>query len=154
MAEAFSIEADFECSLDNLWSFVSHVPNQDHWIVGMSDSEVVGGGEIGIGSVIAGTSTERGKALRVTMVVNECDVPSRVSSENTDGHTPLVTEITCSGDETASRMKYEVTLVPKSMMMKVMMGSLRPLGSVVANKMPSDEIAHLRAAIAAMGQNS
>ena len=147
MAAAFSIEADFECSLDKLWSFVSHVPNQDHWIFGMSDSEVVGGGEVGVGSEIAGTSTERGKSLRVTMVVKEYDAPSRVSWENTDGHEPFVTVITCSGDETASRMRYEVTLHPRSLMMKVMMGPLRPLGGIVANRMLRDEIGHLREAM-------
>lgn len=147
MAAVFSIESGFECSLDDLWSFVSHVPNQDRWVFGMSDSEVVGGGKVGVGSEIVGTSTEQGKSLRVTMVVKEFDAPSRVSWENTDGHTPFVTEINCSGNETTSRMKYEVTLYPKSLMMKVMMGPLRPLGSIVANKMLRDEIAHLREAL-------
>lgn len=147
MAAAFSIEADFDCSLDHLWSFVSHVPNQDHWVFGMSDSEVVGGGEIGVGSEVVGTSTEQGKSLRVTMVVKEYDPPSRISWENTDGHTPFITVITCSGDETTSRMTYEVTLFPKALLMKVVMGPLRPLGRIIANKMLRDEIALLRRAL-------
>ena len=147
MAATFSIEADFECPLDELWSFVSHVPNQDQWVFGMSDSEVVGGSEIGIGSQIVGTSTERGESLRVTMVVKEFDAPTKVSWENTDGHTPFVTVITCSGNDSSSRMKYEVTLFPTAMLMRVMMGPLRPLGSIVANKMLRDEIAHLRQAM-------
>ena len=147
MAATFSIEADFECSLEKLWSFVSHVPNQDHWVFGMSDSEVVGGGEVGVGSEIVGTSTERGESLRVTMVVKEFDAPTKVSWENADGHTPFVTVITCSGNDTSSRMKYEVTLFPTAMLMRVMMGPLRPLGSIVANKMLGDEIAHLREAM-------
>ena len=148
MAAAFSIEADFDCSLDQLWSFVSHVPNQDHWVFGMSDSEVVGGGELGLGSEIIGTSTERGKSLRVTMVVKEFDPPSRVSWENTDGHTPFVTVITCSGDESSSRMQYHVTLYPSALLMKLVMGPLRPLGTIVANRMLREEIAHLREALA------
>ena len=147
MAAAFSIEADFECSLDQLWSFVSHVPNQDHWVFGMSDSEVADGGEISVGSEIIGTSTEQGKSLRVTMLVKEYDPPNRVSWENEDGHTPFVTVITCEGDDTSSRMKYHVTLFPTSFLMKVMMGPLRPLGSIVANRMLRDEIAHLRQAM-------
>lgn len=147
MAAVYSIEADFECPLNQLWSFVSHVPNQDQWVMGMSDSAVSGGGEIGVGSEIVGTSTEQGKSLRVTMVVKEYDPPSRVSWENTDGHTPFVTVITCSGDDSASRMRYEVTLYPKSTMMKLMLGPLRPLGNLVANKMLRDEIAHLRQAL-------
>ena len=147
MAATFSIEADFDCSLDQLWSFVSHVPNQDHWVFGMSDSEIVGGGEIGVGTEIVGTSTERGESLRVTMVVKEYDPPSRVSWENTDGHTPFVTEIACSGDDASSRLSYRVTLYPTALLMKLFMGPLRPLGSIVANRMLRDEIAHLRTAL-------
>lgn len=148
MAAVFSIEADFDCALDHLWSYVSHVPNQDHWVFGMSNSEVVGGDEIGVGSEIVGTSTEQDKALRVTMVVKEYDAPNRVSWENTDGHTPFVTVITCSGDDRTSRMRYEVTLFPRSLLMKVMMGPLRPLGGLVANKMLREEMSHLRRALA------
>ena len=135
MAAAFNIEADFECPLDQLWSFVSHVPNQDHWVFGMSDSEVVGGGEVGLGSEIVGTSTEQGKSLRVTMTVKEFDPPNRVSWENTDGHTPFVTVITCSGDDQASRMKYEVTLYPSSLMMKTRDG---PAASARQHRRQSD----------------
>ena len=147
MAATFSIAADFECSLNDLWSFVSYVPNQDHWVFGMSDSEVDGGGEIEVGSEIVGTSTEQGKSLRVTMVVSEYEPPTRVSWENTDGHTPFITAITCAGDETTSRMTYEVTLFPKSLMMKVVMGPLRPLGRIIANRMLRDEIVLLRRAL-------
>lgn len=147
MAAAFSIEADFQCSLDQLWSYVSHVPNQDHWVFGMSDSEVVGGGEIGVGSDIVGTSTEQGKSLRVTMTVTEFDPPTRISWENTDGHTPFVTVITCSGDETSSRMSYHVTLYPTALLMKIVMGPLRPLGNIIANRMLRQEIVHLRHAL-------
>ena len=147
MAAVYSIEADFDCPLERLWSFVSHVPNQDQWVFGMSNSEVVGGGVIGPGSEIVGTSTERGTSLRVTMVIKEYEPPSRVSWENTDGHTPFVTVISCSGDESTSRMTYEVTLYPKSLIMRVMLGPLRLLGSIVANKMLRDEIVLLRQAL-------
>ena len=143
----FQIEAEFDCSLQRLWDYVSHVPNQDHWVFGMSDSEVVGGGEIGVGSEIVGTSTERGQSLRVTMVVQEFAPRSRVSWENTDGHTPFVTVIECAGDETSSQMSYEVTLYPTARLMKLVMGPLRPIGSLVANRMLRQEIAHLRAAL-------
>ena len=148
MAAAFSIEADFDCSLDELWGFVSHVPNQDHWVFGMSDSEVVGGGPIEVGSAISGTSTERGKSLQVTMNVTEFDPPHRVAWNNTDGHTPFDTVITCSGDDASSRMRYEVTLYPTALLMRVMMGPLRPLGRLVGNRMMREEIVHLKQALA------
>ena len=147
MAAAFGIEAEFSCALDDLWSFVSHVPNQDQWVYEMSDSEVVGGGEIGVGAEIVGTSTDSGRSRRVTMVVTEWAPPTRVSWRNTDGEVPFETMIACSGDEHAARMRYDVTLYPRTLLWKVMMGPLRPLASIVANKRLRDEIAHLREAL-------
>ena len=147
MASVYSIEADFECPLEQLWSFVSHVPNQDHWVFGMSSSEVKGGGEITVGSEIVGTSTERGDSRQVTMVVRAFDPPNRVSWENTDGFTPFETVIECSGDERSSRMRYEVTLYPTSRMMRLMLGPLSIVGNLIANKMLRDEIIELRKAL-------
>lgn len=147
MAVTFRIEADFECPVEQLWSFVSYVPNQDAWVFGMSDSEVEGGSGIAVGSRIVGTSTERGKAKRVTMIVEEFQPPSRVSWRNDDGHTPFLTVIDCSGDERSSRMRYAVTLYPTSRLMRLMMGPLRPIGSIVANRMLREEITLLRKAL-------
>ena len=149
MSAAFSIEAEFDVPLETLWNYVSHVPNQDAWVFGMSDSSVVGGGAVQQGSVIEGLSTERGNALRVTMLVKAFEPPRRIQWENTDGHTPFVTEIVCSGDETRSQMRYHVTLYPKALLMRLVMGPLKPLGTLVANRMLRDEIAHLRTALAA-----
>ena len=148
MAAEFNIEAEFPCSLDELWSFVSHVPNQDHWVFGMSDSEIVDGSEIAVGSTVTGVSTERGQALNVTMKVTEFDPPRRVSWKNDDGHTPFVTVITCSGDETSSRMRYEVTLYPTSTIMRLMMGPLRPVGRWFGNRMMREEIVILKRVLA------
>ncbi len=144
MAATFSIEADFDCSLHHLWTFVSHVPNQDQWVFGMSHSTVRGGDPVQAGSVIEGTSTERGTALRVTMHVRDFDPPHRISWDNADGHTPFLTEIDCSGDDARSRIRYRVTLYPTARLMTLMMGPLRPLGAIVANRMLRQEINHLR----------
>ena len=141
---AVSIDADFDCSLQQLWDFVSHVPNQDQWVFGMSDSEVRGGGPVQAGAVIEGTSTERGTALRVTMHVRDFEPPHRISWDNSDGHTPFLTEIECAGDDSRCRIRYRVTLYPTARLMKLMMGPLRPLGAVVANRMLRQEIDHLR----------
>ena len=147
MAASFGIEADFDCSLEQLWTFVSHVPNQDRWVFGMSDSEVVEGSEVKRRSVIEGTSTERGKSLRITIHVEEFNPPNRIVWRNDDGHTPFRTEILCSGDDAASHMRYRVTLFPTAMLMRIAMGPLRPLGAIVANRMLREEIDHLREAL-------
>lgn len=144
----FGIDATFEHSLDRLWDFVSYVPNQDHWVFGMSDSEIVDGrDEIGVGSEIMGTSSEGRKSWRITVKVKTFEPRQRIVWENTDGPIPFLTEIMVRGDEHSSRMRYEVTLYPKGLLWGLMMGPLRPIGNLIANKRLRDEIKHLRAAL-------
>ena len=144
----FGIDATFEHSLDRLWDFVSYVPNQDHWVFGMSDSEIVDGrDEIGVGSEILGTSTGGRRSSRITVVVKVFEPRRRIVWENTDGEIPFETTIMVRGDEHASRMRYEVTLFPKTWRWSLVLGPLRPLGNLVANKRLRDEIKHLRAAL-------
>lgn len=143
----FGIDASFDHSLDQLWDFVSYVPNQDQWVFGMSDSEIVDGMEIGVGSEIMGTSSEGRKSWRITVVVKTFEPKRRIVWENTDGPIPFLTEIMVRGDEQTSRMRYEVTLYPKGLLWSLMMGPLRPIGNLIANKRLRDEIVHLREAL-------
>ena len=144
----FGIDASFEHSLDRLWDFVSYVPNQDHWVFGMSDSEIVDGrDEIGVGSEIMGTSSEGRKSWRITVKVKTFEPRRRIVWENTDGPIPFLTEIMVRGDEHSSRMRYEVTLYTKGLLWGLMMGPLRPIGNLIANKRLRDEVKHLREAL-------
>ncbi len=143
----FGIDASFDHSLDQLWDFVSYVPNQDHWVYGMSDSEIVDGMEIGVGSEIMGTATEGRRSARITVVVKTFEPRRRIVWENTDGAVPFRTEIMVRGDERASRMRYEVTLFTRGLLWGLMMGPLRPIGNWIANKRLRDEIVHLREAL-------
>ncbi len=143
----FGIDAEFEHSLEHLWNFVSYVPNQDQWVFGMSDSEVVDGMEIGVGSEIMGTSSEGRQSRRITVAVKTFEPQRRIAWENTDGPIPFLTEIMVRGDDHSSRMRYEVTLYTKGLLWGLMMGPLRPLGNLIANKRLRDEIKHLRAAL-------
>ena len=46
--------------IEEVWAFASHVPNMEQWVDGMSETELVGGGEVGRGSEIRGVYTYGG----------------------------------------------------------------------------------------------
>ena len=43
------ITAVFDQPIEQVWDYVSDVRNQDHWVIDMSDSSVVGGGRDWVG---------------------------------------------------------------------------------------------------------
>ncbi len=145
----FKISAVLDTPIEDVWAFVSDVTNQDHWVVGMSGSAVVGGGAIGVGSEVMGTSRFRGRDDTLTVEVTEFDPPRRVSWRSTSGGAfPFITQIVLTAQgEQATRFAYDVTAISNSMASALMMGPLRPLMGLISNRMLREEVADLRAAL-------
>ena len=107
----FKISAVLDTPIEDVWAFVSDVTNQDHWVAGMSGSGVVGGGAIGVGSEVMGTSRFRGQDDTLTVEVTEFEPPRRVSWRSTSGGAfPFITQIvlTAQGEHTTG-FSYDVT---------------------------------------------
>ena len=101
----FKITAVLDTPIEDVWAFVSDVTNQDHWVAGMSGSAVVGGGAIGVGSEVTGTSRFRGQDDTVIVEVTEFEPPRRVSWRATSGGAfPFITQIvlTAQGEHTTA----------------------------------------------------
>jgi len=141
-----SISAVFEHPVEHVWAYVSDVTNQDHWVAGMSDSSVVGGGPIGLGSEVLGTSNG---SEQITAEVTVFEPPRRVSWQAPAAAIPYRTEITLTpqGQGAATRFTYTVTLTSANLLQFLFFGPLRPLSQIKANRMLREEVAHLRAAL-------
>ena len=145
----FKISAVLDTPIEDVWAFVSDVTNQDQWVAGMSGSAVVGGGAIGVGSEVMGTSRFRGRDDTLTVEVTEFDPPRRVSWRATSGGAfPFITQIvlTAQGEHTTG-FSYDVTAISNSMASALMMGPLRPLMGLISNRMLREEVTDLRAAL-------
>ena len=145
----FNISAVLDTPIEDVWDFVSDVTNQDQWVAGMSGSAVVGGGAIGVGSEVMGTSRFRGQDDTLTVEVTEFDPPRRVSWRSTSGGAfPFITQIVLTAQgEQATRFAYGVTTISNSMASALMMGPLRPVMGLISNRMLREEVADLRAAL-------
>ena len=145
----FKISAVLDTPIEDVWAFVSDVTNQDHWVAGMSGSGVVGGGAIGVGSEVMGTSRFRGRDDTLTVEVTEFEPPRRVSWRSTSGGAfPFITQIvlTAQGEHTTG-FSYDVTTISNSMASALMMGPLRPLMGLISNRMLREEVTDLRAVL-------
>ena len=145
----FKITAVLDTPIEDVWDFVSDVTNQDHWVAGMSGSALVGGGAIGVGSEVTGTSLFRGREDTVIVEVTEFEPPRRVCWRSTSGGAfPFITQIVLTArGEQATRFSYDVTTISNSMASALMMGPLRPLMGLISSRMLREEVADLRAAL-------
>lgn len=139
------ITATFEHPIEHVWDYVSDVRNQDHWVAGMSDSSVVGDGEIGLGAEVVATNNGR---ERVTARITRFDAPHSVAWHAPDAEIAYLTEITLAGEGDGTRFTYTVTLTSRNAIQALFFGPLRPLANIKARSMLREEVAHLRAALA------
>ena len=83
------------------------------------------------------------------MEVTDFEPPRRVSWRSTSGGAfPFITEIVLTAQgEHATRFSYDVTTISNSMASALMMGPLRPVMGLIANRMLREEVTDLRAAL-------
>ena len=141
------ISAVFDHPVEHVWDFVSDPRNQDHWVVDMSDSSLVGDGDIELGAEIIGSV---GGKERVTATITLYEPPNRVAWHAPDANIAYRTEITLTPQDGGTHFHYAVTITSRNALQALIFGPLlRPLANIKARSMLSSEIDHLRAALAA-----
>ena len=89
-----SARVQIERPIEEVWAFASHVPNMEQWVDGMSETELVGGGEVGRGSEIRGVYTYGGGgSAPVLMKVTEFRPRRRMVTDAQEGPFPFVGEL-------------------------------------------------------------
>ena len=104
-----SVELQIERPIEDVWAYVSDVRNQDHWVDGMSESQLAGGEEVRRGSQIHGVYSYGGGTAPVTMTVAEFRAPRIIAIETSDGPFPFT------GTLQLDRRGSSATLVRNSM---------------------------------------
>ena len=84
-----SAELEIARPIEEVWAYVSDVRHQDAWVDGMSESELVGAGEVRRGSEIRGVYTYGGGSAPVTMTVTEFRAPRLLAFEAAEGPFPF-----------------------------------------------------------------
>ncbi len=132
-----------------VWAYVSDVTNQDEWVEGMSESEVVGGGPIGRGTQIRGVYTYGGGSAPTLMTVTEFNDGRALGVEASEGPFPFTGRLTLERSGSGTLVTNAMTAGSDHVVTSIMFTVLRPLMKVMMGRQMRKELAQLQAIIEA-----
>lgn len=133
----------------DVWAYVSDVRNQDHWVDGMSDSEIIGEGAIGRGTRIRRTYTFEGRSSPMTIEITEFSEDRRLGIESSDGPFPITGLLTLERSGSGTTVTNAMTAGSDHIMTTVMFTLLRPLSRMFFKRQLSKELGQLKSILEA-----
>lgn len=133
------------CSPEAVWAYVSDVTNQDHWVDGMSDSEIVGDGPVGRGTEIRGTYTFESQSTPLLITVTEFREGRRLGIESSDGPFPFQGLLTLERVAEGTAVTNAMTAGSDHIFTAVMFTLFRPLAKLMFTRQLRKELNQLKA---------
>ncbi|MDE2986955.1 MAG: SRPBCC family protein [Chloroflexota bacterium] len=144
-----SLSASAEVTINreptDVWAYVSDVTNQDHWVDGMSDSEVVGNGPVGRGTQIRGVYTYGGNDGPVEMTVTEFREGRELAIETSEGPFPFTGRLTLERSGTSTIVSNSMSAGSDHIVTSIMFLVLRPLTKWMMTRQLRKELGQLKA---------
>ena len=140
-------ELTIERPIEEVWAFVADVTNQDRWVDGMSESELVGDPPLGKGSVVRGVYSVGGAAaVATTMTITEFQAPQRLAIVSEDGPFPFQSDLRLQRQgSSATLATNSVTAGSDHIVTSFMFTVLRPLSRMMMNRQMGKELSQLKA---------
>ena len=140
------------CSREDVWAYVSDVTNQDHWVDGMSDSEIVGDGPVGPGTEIRGTYTFESQSGPISITVIEFHEGRRLGIEGSDGPFPFRGLLTLERVADGTSVTNAMTAGSDHIVTSIMFTLLRPLAKLMFTRQLRKELRQLKAILEGGGE--
>ena len=144
-----SLSASAEISVEreptDVWAYVSDVTNQDHWVEGMSESEVVGGAPIGRGTQIRGVYTYGGGSAPVLMTITEFREGRELGFEASEGPFPFRGALTLQRAGPGTVVRNSMTAGSDHIVTSIMFTLFRPLMKLMMRRQMRKELGQLKA---------
>ena len=129
----------------DVWAYVSDVTNQDHWVDGMSNSEIVGREPIGRGSQIRSVYTYGGNDGPVEMTVTEFREGRELAIEASEGPFPFTGRLTLERSGPSTIVTNSMTAGSDHVVTSIMFTVLRPLMKMMMSRQMRKELGQLKA---------
>ena len=143
-----SLSTSAEITIDrdaaDVWAYVSDVRNQDHWVDGMSGSEIDGDGPIGRGTVIRGTYEFEGRSSPITFRITEFHEGRRLGIESSDGPFAMTGLLALQRSGSTTTVTNAMTAGSDHILTTVMFTLLRPLSKIMFRRQLRKELAQLK----------
>ena len=132
-----------------VWAYVADVTNQDHWVDGMSESEVVGDGPVGRGTQIRGTYTYGGGSAPTLITITEFREGRELAIEASEGPFPFTGRLTLERSGPTTIVTNAMTAGSDHIVTSIMFTLLRPLMKLMMGRQMRKELGQLKAILEA-----
>ena len=139
-----SAQVAIERDPTEVWAYVSDVTNQDQWVDGMSDSEVVGDVPIGRGTQIRGTYTYGGGSSPTLMTITEFREGRQLAIKAVEGPFPFTGQLTLERAGASTIVTNAMTAGSDHIVTSIMFTLLRPLMKMMMTRQMKRELEQLK----------
>ncbi len=143
-----SLSASARMTIDRdpaeVWAYVADVTNQDHWVDGMSDSEVIGGEAIGRGTQIRGVYTYGGGSTPTLMRITEFRAGRLLEIEASEGPFPFTSQLSLERSGSRAIVTNSMTAGSDHIVTSILFTVLRPLMKLMMRRQMRRELAQLK----------
>ena len=150
---SLSASATIEIERDpaEVWAYVADVTNQDHWVDGMSESEVLGDGPIGRGTQIRCTYTYGGGSAPVLMTITEVREGRQLSIDASEGPFPFSGTLTLQRSGPSTTVTNSMQAGSDHIFTSIMFTVFRPLTKLMMSRQMKKELGQLKAILESSG---
>ena len=140
-----SASVTIERSPQDVWAYVSNPANQDHWVDGMSESEVIGDGPLGRGTQIRGRYTYGSQSAPVLMTITEFREARQLAIEASEGPFPFSGLLRLERSGGATVVTNSMRAGSDHVVTSIMFTLLRPLMKLMMGRQLKKELGQLKA---------
>ena len=140
-----SVQALIDADPADVWRYVSNPANQDHWVDGMSESEIIGGEPIGRGTQIRAVYTYGGGSAPVEMTITDYREGRSVGIEALTGPFPFTALLSLERQGRQTLLTNQMTAGSDHFFTSLMFTLLRPLTKHMMTRQLRKELNQLKA---------
>lgn len=130
--------------IEDIFSFVSNIKNQDLWVEGSSDTELTSEGEINVGSTFEGKYSYSGKTHMISYEVVNFEPPNHFKIKSTKGPFPFESWIDLKELEDQTEISNNIEAGSDHIITSIMFILLKPLLKRQMNKQMKKELQKLK----------
>ena len=139
-----SVQDMIDADPADVWRYVSNPVNQDEWVDGMSESEIVGDGPIGRGTQIRAVYTYGGGTAPVEMTITEFREGRAVGIEAVAGPFPFTALLTLERQGRQTQLTNAMTAGSDHFFTSLMFTLFRPLTKRMMTRQLRKELSQLK----------
>ena len=140
-----SASVTIERSPADVWTYVSNPTNQDHWVDGMSESEVIGDGPPGRGTQIRGRYTYGSQSAPVLITITEFREGRQLAVEASEGPFPFSGLLTLERSREGTVVTNAMNAGSDHVVTSIMFTVFRPLMKLMMGRQLKKELGQLKA---------